>query len=685
LVALKVQLKICILVFDMLRKIVVFSLLLFPILGASQSAHQDSLYRLLLDKQHDSTRAGLLNEIAVSFQDENDYVAIKEANRALTYALKSKNRSQECLSLYHIGASYTNTNRFSDALKYYFKSLKVAEEINSEKMILQNFNQIGIIYSYQKNSKQAYKYFRKFLDLALKGDNKSNIARGYNNIGISLKNEGELEEAILNYKNALNLFKELEFNRGMISCLSNIGVGMMELNKLDSAAYYYQLASEIAISEKDTFSMAITYINVGELYLKQDKLQKAIENYSIAVDLSQKLRMLQQLRDANEGMYKCYEKLGNYEKAFIYHRDYMILRDSITMDEANGKLNLAEQNYEELKLEKLREQREQENKIEKAEGRRLLAEEKALNEEKNKYVLVLILVSVSIMILVVVLLFRYKEKNKSNKVLKDQRDEIAHSKKEITDSINYALRIQQAVLPDKELLGKYFTEHFILYQPKDIVSGDFYWFNEYEGKLILAAADCTGHGVPGGFMSMIGTDKLNHAVFEKGETNPSEILSIISQGVKKALKQDDSENASRDGMDMSICSFQISELNSTNAINLKWSGANRPLWIITGNEAIEIKPTKTAVGGFTSDEVIFDSHTIEVKKGTSLYLFSDGYADQFGGTEQKKMTTRKFREKLIAIQNLTMKEQEKELSNFFRSWRGSSEQIDDVLIVGLKL
>jgi serine phosphatase RsbU (regulator of sigma subunit) len=269
-------------------------------------------------------------------------------------------------------------------------------------------------------------------------------------------------------------------------------------------------------------------------------------------------------------------------------------------------------------------------------------------------------------------------------------------------------------------LGNYFSDYFILYKPKDIVSGDFYWFNEVNGQLIIAAADCTGHGVPGGFMSMIGTDKLNHAVFEKGETDTGKILSIISQGVKTALKQDDSENASRDGMDVSLCSFGFgvsglglspnnklstpSEPETRNSkpqtgfskpetpnpkhINLLWSGANRPLWIIQNSELTELKPTKAAIGGFTADDVVFETTKLELKKGTSLYMFSDGYADQFGTNSsgiEKKMTTRKFREQLLSIQHLSMTDQKINLHHFFESWRKDIEQIDDVLIIGLKL
>lgn len=671
----------------MLKIARIFPFLFLFSVGFSQTPYQDSLYDLLLDKQHDSTRAIILNEIAVSYHDENDYIAIKEANRAIEFARKSKNLNQECVAYFHIGTAHVNTNRFSDALNYYFKSLRVAEEMGSQKMILQNYNQIGIIYSYQGNSKQAYKYFKKFLDVSLKGDNKLNIARGYNNIGISLKNEGNFEEAKTNYQKALKIFEELEFTRGLISCLSNIGVVSMELKQMDTAAVYFANAKKLAETQEDKFSLAITFINIGELNLKTKKFNQAIEYYQKALAISKDQDMLQQLRDANLGMYQCYEQMGNYENAFIFHREYLKLRDSIANDETNGKLNQAEQNYEELKLEKIRQEEEQKNQLQKAEDKRLLAEERAFNEETKKYIWVLILVSLSVTILIIILFLRYKEKNKSNRILKEQRDEIAHSKKEITDSINYALRIQQAVLPEKESLRPYFSDYFILYQPKDIVSGDFYWFNESNGRLILTAADCTGHGVPGGFMSMIGTDKLNHAVFEKGETDPSRILSIISEGVKKALKQDDSENASRDGMDMSILSMVVDDLKNKDKSNIQaeWSGANRPIWIIRGNECMEIKPTKTAVGGFTSDSSTFSKHALDLKRGDAIYLFSDGFADQFGGTDEKKMTTRKFKEKLLSIQGLNMQDQERELLRYFHQWRGALDQIDDVLVIGIRL
>ncbi len=684
----------------------------------ARTPYQDSLYDLLLGKAQDTTRARVLNQIAESFLDLDDYMAIREAKRAIDYAQKTKHKRLECWGWYVLGSAYNNTIRFADAHAAYFKSLKLAEELEHTKFILQNYNQIGIIYSYQKNSKQAYKFFKKFLDVALTTGNKGHIARGYNNMGISLKNEGNFKEAIVNYKKALEIFTEQKFTRGIVSCYSNIGVGMLSMKKFDSAQYYYDKAYQLGLEINDTFSLSITHINVGELNREMGDYAKAISNYRKSIELCKNPEMIQQLRDANEGLFHCYEKTGDFKNAFIYHKEFLRLRDSIFTDETNGKLNIAEQNYEQLKVEQLQEQEAQKNKLLQANKDKELAQQKAKNAETQKYVWVMVLISLSVIILIVILYLRYKEKNKSNKILEQQRDEIAHSKKEITDSISYALRIQQAMLPDEKDLKNHFSDFFILYRPKDIVSGDFYWYTEANGCFYLAVADCTGHGVPGGFMSMIGIDKLNHAVFEEKLTDPGEILLSLSRGVKKALKQNESENSTRDGMDIClICfefgvgSFELKDKSSSESKpetrnskpetqnpkpetqnpkleTIRFASANRPLWKVESGNLTEYKPTKSAIGGFTTDEIRFETVQVEVKPGTHLYLFTDGFADQFGmkdGHTEKKMSTRKLREKLLSVQTLSMNEQKEEFNAFFDDWRGGVEQIDDVCIIGIKV
>lgn len=268
---------------------------------------------------------------------------------------------------------------------------------------------------------------------------------------------------------------------------------------------------------------------------------------------------------------------------------------------------------------------------------------------------------------------------KQLKTIEILKSEIEEKNKDITDSITYAKRIQEAKLPKKTEIYSSLPQSFILFKPKDIVSGDFYFFYKNNQYIFIAAADCTGHGVPGAFMSMIGSEKLNDAVLQNGDT--SEILKQLNKGIKLSLRQSDSNESTRDGMDIALCSVDIE-----NRI-VKFAGANRPFWLIrNGQTSIEeTKATKKAIGGFTEDDQHFDSHEIKLQQGDTFYIFSDGYADTFNGQDNKKLTTKKFKEILLDIQYKSMREQEQHLDNFVENWKAGTEQIDDILVIGVRL
>lgn len=265
------------------------------------------------------------------------------------------------------------------------------------------------------------------------------------------------------------------------------------------------------------------------------------------------------------------------------------------------------------------------------------------------------------------------------KVIKKDKIKLEQKEKEITDSIKYAMRIQQAKLPDLNAIFSVFPDAFVLFKPKDIVSGDFYFFQEKSGLYYIAAGDCTGHGVPGAIMSMIGSERLEDAVDKNSDT--SDVLKHLNIGIKRALRQSDNVESTRDGMDIALCAI------NKNTRIVKYAGANRPLWIVrkNANQLEEIKATKAAIGGLTADDLYFNSHEIQLQQGDTIYLCTDGYADQFGGKEEKKLKTKKLKEILVNIQNKSMQDQQLFLNNFFETWRDGTEQVDDILIIGVQL
>ncbi|MGZ3865802.1 MAG: PP2C family protein-serine/threonine phosphatase [Bacteroidia bacterium] len=282
--------------------------------------------------------------------------------------------------------------------------------------------------------------------------------------------------------------------------------------------------------------------------------------------------------------------------------------------------------------------------------------------------------------LVVILFLVFRNENLRLKLLGALRESniiISEKSKEITDSINYAKRIQTAILPDNAITKNHFPNSFFLYQPKDIVSGDFYWMAEKQGFHFLAVADCTGHGVPGALMSVIGVNHLNTIIQEKAILDTSAILAELDKNVTKILNQTKTEM--RDGMDIAILKINFREKR------VEYAGANRPLYHISNGKLNETKPTKLPIGGGeTGKEKKFESVHLQLNAGDMIYLSTDGYADQFGGEKNKKLTTKKFKNMLESISGQNTEEQEKYLLESFNKFKGSSEQTDDVLVAGIR-
>lgn len=281
--------------------------------------------------------------------------------------------------------------------------------------------------------------------------------------------------------------------------------------------------------------------------------------------------------------------------------------------------------------------------------------------------------------------YRTAKVERENKILEnkvaERTAELAQKNKDITSSIQYAKRIQQAILPTREQIQKHFPDSFVLFKPKDIVSGDFYWFGEKNGRRIAACVDCTGHGVPGAFMSMIGTNLLNQIILEGGVTEPAAILTALNQGVRAALKQGtQTEIETSDGMDIALCSIEPGKRE------VQFSSALRHLVVVSDNKLEKIDGNKSHIGGTQQGiEEDFTNHIKFLKKGDMLYMFSDGYADQFGGEKGKKLMIKKLHETLIRVNTMGMAEQRGLLDRTFEDWRGNHSQVDDVLVIGIRI
>lgn len=304
-------------------------------------------------------------------------------------------------------------------------------------------------------------------------------------------------------------------------------------------------------------------------------------------------------------------------------------------------------------------------------------------EESKKEILFNTLISLGIAVLLFIALIRTMSNilSKEDKLTADllqSKLELEAKNQETLDSIIYAKRIQDAILPQEEMMQSAFEDFFVLFKPRDIVSGDYYWFKSTREKHFLACVDCTGHGVPGAFMSMIGAILLDDIVNKKKIDDPNTILYELHKGVVKALKQDRKEKASRDGMDIALCVID------PNKKALAFSGANRPIIRIRKGEMLKIKGDPIPIGGYKEKIPEYTQHQLPYEEGDKFYIFSDGYADQFGGEKNKKYMTKRFRNFLSSIADISMDKQGTHLENELRSWQKENEQVDDVLVIGFQ-
>ena len=258
--------------------------------------------------------------------------------------------------------------------------------------------------------------------------------------------------------------------------------------------------------------------------------------------------------------------------------------------------------------------------------------------------------------------------------------ELAEKNKDITDSIRYAKRIQEAILPPENVIKTYFQNSFVFSKPKDIVSGDFYWLDKRGDEIMFAAVDCTGHGVPGAFMSIVGANILTQALNESKVIIPAKFLDKLNKGVSETLNQTSEDTRLRDGMDVALCTVNFKTME------LQYAGAYNPLFIVRGKELIEIKADNIAIGSYTEGQIQnYTNHTVPLQKGDTIYIFSDGYADQFGGPDGKKFKLAQFKTMLMNLSSMSMEQQQIALDRSIEEWRGVLQQVDDMLVIGVRV
>lgn len=570
-----------------------------------------------------------------------------------------------CRTTLKLGIVYQNISDYKKASYYYKDGIKMAERLNNKPLLAQAYNSFGNLFALQKQYPQATEFFNK----AMVVSKEINDTRKVSVISMNLANIEYAKAYVSNdfrkcneaYSDAYDWALRAKDTGQIISVMGNWGMSYGDEGKFDLSIE--KLNEAIRLAGMANHKSDLIFLNhyLGRTYGSMKDHKKAIDSFSKSLKLSYEFKDV----DYESENYYClaetnYE-IGNYKEAYDYFEKYKTTEDTLSNKELAAELNTIKAKYDTEKKQK-------EIELLKA------------NANKDKITKIALAAGTILLLLLAFLLFnRYRLKSKTNLLLEHQNSIISEKNKDISDSINYAKKIQDAILPTRADIEKVFPDHFILSLPKDVVSGDFYWFATYQELKLFVVADCTGHGVPGAFMSLIGNTLLNGIVNERKIHSPELILNELRKEVISALKQGENSQ-SKDGMDISVISIN----EQTN--ELKAACANNAIWLIKeSEELLEIKPDKQPIGFASHQQTDFTLHTLKLDKGDIIYQFTDGYADQFGGEKGKKLKYNQLKNTLVSIRNKPLNDQANQLHQLFFKWKGNLEQIDDVLLTAIKV
>lgn len=665
---------------------------LFGQLSNEQLREIDSLKIVVDSNVHDSIKLDALllwDSYIYMYDTELDKELNQKVISICDEGLKKSNLTSTELRIYldakaiasnNIGLVYYEYGNYKEALENFQINLQIGEHFNDSLKISNAYNNMGMIYKNLFLNDKALQYYQMSFDYAPKDD--YTISTYYNNIGICYEDMKQYDLALECYHKSLTSASLSNNLIGIGNTYFNIAIVYSNLQQYDSALIYNKKAMEVYGELSDYSGLSFSKKGIAYCYYHQNKLNEA---EAFGLDALKDGETAHNLLSQKESAYALYEiknRKKDYLQALNYLELYVVLKDSI-----QG----AEKNEEIIKLDfdfNMERQRLQDS-LEYSSQQQLqkIKYESVINKKQTtQYVLY---GGIGVCVVIGFLIFRgYIRKKKDHEIIALQKNEVELQKhiveeknKEITDSINYAKRIQDAILPSSTFMNEMLPENFILYLPKDIVAGDFYWLEDLGDKVVFAVADCTGHGVPGAMVSVVCHNALNRAVHEFNLTDPGKILDktrlLVADTFEDESLKSKSENTIRDGMDIGLCVFY------KNTGKLFFAGANNGLYHISENNLVETNPDKQPIGKY-AEEKPFTTKEITLKKGDVIYLYTDGYADQFGGAEGKKYKYKQLKNTLIQIHHESMHNQKNFLHKAFFDWKGSLEQIDDVCLMGIR-
>ncbi|OFY96904.1 MAG: hypothetical protein A3K10_14160 [Bacteroidetes bacterium RIFCSPLOWO2_12_FULL_31_6] len=635
------------------------------------------------------------------FTLDDNKKAIHNFNKAIEISKEINNITVIPTALNNLGFIYKQEGDILKALAYYHQSLQLNQELKEESEIALALNNIGGIYFKQKEYDKALKYYLDALLIEKKSGTKNGEARLYSNIGSVYKEQNKLAEAIDYFNYSIKIYTQIGNKKGLATSLSK--QASLELKmlideednsvQLQNILAKHQKALEIYHAINDNEGKSFAMCNISITYKKIGDIESAYQYAEKSLSIAQKLGFPESIKNSAELLKDIAMVKKDYKNAFQMQELFYSMQDSIS-----------NQSIKETTIQKQYQYEYEKKSITDSLATAAAQKIKDINYQQEihqqKTYTIIGVVSLFFMIIVALVILKgYHNKKKNNLELAEKNKVIETKNIEITDSITYAKRIQTAIIPPAEELNQHLKNSFVFYQPKDIVAGDFYWMEtvsslegglkvgdnhpinslQEENIILFAVCDCTGHGVPGAMVSVVCHNALNRVIREYKLVEPAAILDKTRAIVIETFQRSrDNLSMIKDGMDIALCAINF------NTNTLQFSGANNPLYIIRNNELVETKPDKQPVGKHHNEKP-FTNHTIELMKNDCIYIFSDGYADQFGGPRGKKYMYHQFKELLISINEKEMDEQKNFLANNFDKWRGDLEQVDDVCIIGVRV
>ncbi len=710
----------------------------FLTIGFSQSNQTDSLRIQLKNAKHDTTRCKILNLLIESENNDNwpndnqQLKEIAERNSKQLNELRVFYLEYYALSLSNFGYLSMQNGKNTEAYQYYHQALDIQKETNSKQGIAATLLNLGYLYRQDGNIAKAIDTYHSALKMQIETNDKLGMATSYNNIGFIFDNQGEYAQALEYYNKSLGIYTSIKDKDGIAICYGNIGYiysiygdplckdtkdkclykGSLkaieyltkaikiqeEINDKASLANsfnvlagvydrygdpeclklnddckektrakifdYLQRALALRKEINNVSGIALSYNSLAEHALSQGDLSSALNYGQSGLKVSRDIGSPERIQDAALVLKNVFEKLHKPQEALDMYELYIQMKDSIYNEET--KKSAIKKSFQ-IEYEK----KSAADSVKVAEEKKITTLQ--LKQEKTQRFA--LYGGLTLVALFGGFMFnRFKVTQKQKYIIEKQKEIVDEKQLEILDSIHYAKRIQNALMANADFINEHLQHNFILFQPKDIVSGDFYWAAEHNNKFYLAACDSTGHGVPGAFMSLLNMGFLSEAIKEKNIARPNEIFDYVRQRLITSM----SNEGQKDGMDGILICYD----KTTNI--LEYSAANNEPILIRNNEVIELAKDRMPIGK-GEKTIPFTLHTIELKSGDSLYLYTDGYADQFGGAKGKKFKYKQLNDLLLSLKDTQLIDQKSELELAFTNWKGNQEQVDDVLIIGIKI